>query len=87
MRFYNKMLLSSFDDVVGGFYNTVLGVNSAKGVKGIDRGAFSYHRAGIEDATAADVGAVAENCADLSEPCVVLGVSVNYDLLTVTFEV
>ena len=77
------MLLSSFDDVVGRFYDRVLGVNAAEGIEGIDRGVFTYHRAGIEDAAAADVGVVAEDCSDLSEPCFILGVTVNYDCFAV----
>ena len=80
-------LLSSFNDVVGGFYDAVLGVNSAKGREGIDRGVFADDRAGIEDATTADVGVVCEDCSDLSEPCFILGVTVNYDLFAVAFEV
>ena len=79
--------LSSLNDVVYLFNDTALGENTAKSVKGIDRGILTDNRTGIKNASASDIGVVAENAAYFAKTRLVLNVAVNYDILTVGLEV
>ena len=80
-------LLYSFNNFLLRLYDAICRIDATQGCKRINRGILSNHRTGIEDTATADIRMIAKNGAYFPKAGFILLFAVNYDILTIGFQV